>query len=76
MEKQKEVKKKLQFVCNVQDISYWNVKSDFGLTERNMQVRLDLKVVLEFWDRDIFNYLYFTASFYEMLTERPLFDQM
>ena len=53
-------------VCTyLQGISYWNVKSDLGLTGRNMQDRFGLKVVLEFWDREIF---VITASFYEMLT--------
>ena len=51
-------------------ISYWNVKSDLGLRDRNIQVIFDLKVVLKFRDREIFG---ITASFYEMLTERPCF---
>ena len=42
-------------VCTyLQGISYWNVKSDLGLTNRNMQDRFGSKVVLEFWDREIF----------------------
>ena len=41
-------------VCTyLQGISYWNVKSDLGLTDENMQDRFGLKVVLEFWDREI-----------------------
>ena len=55
-----------KYVCTyLQGISYWNVKSDLGLTDENMQDRFGLKVVLEFWDKEIF---VITASFNEMLT--------
>ena len=42
-------------------------------THRNMQVRFDLKVVLECWDNEI---LVFRMNIYDRLTQRPLLDHM
>ena len=39
--------------CMLQGISYWNVKSNLGLTDRNMLVRLCLKVSVWSWVLDI-----------------------
>ena len=36
----------------IQGISYWNVKSNLGLTDRNMLARIYLKVVLKSWGLD------------------------
>ena len=38
---------------HLQGISYWNVKSNLGLTDRNMLVRLCLKVSVWSWVLDI-----------------------
>ena len=38
---------------NLQGISYWNVKSNLGLTDRNMLIGLCLKVSVWSWDLDI-----------------------
>ena len=37
----------------LQGISYWNVFYDLTLTDKNMQARICLKVVLKSWDLDI-----------------------
>ena len=42
-------------------------------TGRNMQVRFDLKVVLECWDNEI---LVFKINIYDRLTQRPLLGHM
>ena len=55
----------------VQGVSEWTDKSKWSRTNRNMQVRFFLKVVLESWDWGIFE---ITTNFYEILIERPLFD--
>ena len=35
---------------NLQDVSYWNMPFKLALTDRNMQARICLKVVLISWD--------------------------
>ena len=52
------IKKKLwdlvqENLVNIQGISYWNVFYELTLTDRNMQARFYLKVVLKFWGSDI-----------------------
>ena len=54
-------------------VSHWFVTFKLPLTDRNMQVRFCLKVVLESWD-SIF--LGITTSFCEILTVSPQLDQM
>ena len=46
----------LWFACKrryLQGVSHWSVFFNLALRERNIQVRLYLKVVLKFWDVDI-----------------------
>ena len=67
------------FSCNyrksniVQGPSWQSVYFKLSLMDRNVQVRFCLKVVLEFWDWIILGII---TSFCEMLTVRPLLDQM
>ena len=68
-----EIRPLFSFGFLLQGISYWNVKNNLSPTDRNMQVRFGLKVVLEFWKGEIFG---ITTNFYEMLTERHLLDQI
>ena len=57
----------------IQGVSHWNVSVELSLTDWNMQVRLWLKVVLERW---AWIFLGITTRFCEMLTVRPLLDQI
>ena len=52
----------------IQGVSHWNVSFEMSLTDRSMQVKLCLKVVLECWD---WIFLGLTTSFCEMLTIGP-----
>ena len=36
----------------IQGISYWNGPNELALTDKDMQVRCGLKIVLECWDRE------------------------
>ena len=45
--------KKFHFFILVQGISYWDVKSNLGLTNRNVFVRFSLKVFVWSWGFDI-----------------------
>ena len=39
-------------VCIIQGVSFWNGLYKLALTDKNMQVKLGLKMVLECWDRE------------------------
>ena len=49
----KTSKNNTENICYVQGVSHWNVFFNLALRERNIQVRLYLKVVLKCWDVDI-----------------------
>ena len=52
----------IKIVFQVQGVSHWSVFFNLALRERNIQVRLYLKVVLKFWDVDI---LIFRTNFWK-----------
>ena len=57
----------------LQGLPWLSALFELSLTERNMDAKIYLKVVLKSWDYDIFGT---TTSFCEMHTLRPLIDQM